>query len=169
MPSNSSPIAIPSYRKVLLDQMKNSRIIWSFDPSDFELKPFHWYVCRIDYRAGLKLKHKGRPVDGNKRVTPDMWLEYRAQHKFQGPHCLCPLIRTTDQKPPFTEANILLERSGDHIGEYIAECPNRRCDYFGQFPVPSPDKESLTIRKISSLGTKVCIIWHTFEDLCSER
>jgi hypothetical protein len=47
MPSNSSPITIPSYRKVLLDQMNNSRVIWTFDPSDFELKAFYWYVLFI--------------------------------------------------------------------------------------------------------------------------
>jgi hypothetical protein len=51
-------------------------------------------------------------VDGNKRVTPDMWLEYRARHKFQGLHCLCPLLRTTNEEPPFTEAKILLKAQG---------------------------------------------------------
>ena len=79
-------------------------------------------------------------MDNNSRVTPDMWLEYRARHIFQGPHCLCPLLRTTNQEPPFTEATILLKGSGDHIGEYIAECPNGRCGYFGQLPVAFQDE-----------------------------
>ena len=104
-----------------------------------------------------------------KRVTPDIWLEYRARHKFQGLHCLCPLLRMKDEEPPFTEAKILLKGSGDHIGEYIAECPNGRCEYFGQLPVAFPDKESLTRQRKSSFGTKVCIIWHSGEDLCSDR
>jgi hypothetical protein len=108
-------------------------------------------------------------VDGNKRVTPDMWLEYRARYNFQGLHCLCPLLRTTNEEPPITEAKILLRASGDHIGEYIAECPNGRCEYFGQLPVAFQDKKSLMRRKNSSFGTKVCIIWHSGEDLCSER
>jgi len=108
-------------------------------------------------------------VDGNKRVTPDMWLEYCVRHKFQGLHCLCPLLRTTDEEPPFTEAKILLKDSGDHIGEYIAECPNRRCEYFGQLPVAFQDKESLTRRKNSPIGTKVCIMWHSGGVLCPER
>jgi len=107
-------------------------------------------------------------VDGNKRVTPDMWPEHRAHHKFQGLHCLCPLLRTVDEEPPFTEAKILLKGSGDHIGEYVAECPNERCGYLGQLPVGFQDKESLT-RKNSSFGTKVCIIWHSGEDLRSQR
>ena len=136
MPSNSSPIAIPLYRKVLLDQIEKSREILTFDPSNFKLKPFFWYVCYIDHQARLKLKLEGRPVDGNKRVTPDMWLEYRARHKFQGLHCLCPLLRTWNEDPPSTEAEILLKGSGDYIGQYIAECPNGRCEYFGQYCVP---------------------------------
>ena len=86
----------------------------------------------------------GRPVDGNKRLTPDMWLEYRKQHKFQGPNCLCPLLQTTNEEPPHTEAEIVLKGSGNHVGEYIAECPNGCCEYFGQLPVTSPDKELLT-------------------------
>lgn len=135
MPSNSSP-AIPSYRKVLLHQMKNSREILTFDASDFELKPFFWYVCCIDHRASLKLNLEGRPVDGNKRVTPDMWPEYRVRHKFQGLRCLCPLLRTRSEEPSSTEAEILLMGSGDHIGEYVAECRNGRCEYFGQCCVP---------------------------------
>lgn len=86
-------------------------------------------------------------MDGSKRVTPDMWLEYRMRHKFQGPHCLCPLLRTTDEELPFTEAKILLKDSGDHIGEYVAECPNGRCEYLGQYSVLFQDKESVTRQK----------------------
>jgi hypothetical protein len=96
-----------------------------------------------DYRAGLKLRLEGRPVDGNKRVTPDMWLEYRARHKFEGPHCLCPLLQTINEEPLLTEAEVQLKGSGDHIGEYTAECPNRRCGYFGELPVAF-QKKSLT-------------------------
>ena len=85
-----------------------------------------------------------------------MWLEHRMQHKFEGPHCLCPLLRTTDEEPPFTEAKILLKDSGDHIGEYVAECPNGRCEYLGQsrLPVAFQDKESLTDAKKKFLWNK---------------
>jgi hypothetical protein len=96
-------------------------------------------------------------VDGNKRVTPDMWPEYRARHRFQGLHCLCPLLRTTNEEPPFTEAEIRLKASGDHIGEYIAECPNGRCEYFGQLPVAFPDKELLMMKKIVTLEQKYAL------------
>jgi hypothetical protein len=145
MPSNSSPISIPSYRKVLLDEIEKSREILTFDFSEFELKPFFWYgfQCCIDYRAGVKLKLEGRPVDGGIRVPPDHWLDHRKKQKFRGPNCLCPLLRTTNEEPSLTEAQIMLKESGDHIGEYIAECPNGRCEYFGQLPVACvafPDK-----------------------------
>jgi hypothetical protein len=86
-------------------------------------------------------------VEGGKRVTPDMLLEYRTRHKLQGPHCLCPLLRTTDEEPPLTEAKIMLKESGDHIGEYVAECPNGQCEYLGQLLVVFRDNESLTRTK----------------------
>jgi hypothetical protein len=82
-------------------------------------------------------------VEGSKRVPPDMWLEYRRKYKFEGLRCLCPLLQTTDDEPPLTEANILVKDSGDHMGEYVAECPNGRCEYLGQLPIAFQYKESL--------------------------
>ena len=86
-------------------------------------------------------------MDGGKRVTPDMWLEYCMRHRFEGLHCLCLLLQTTNEDPPFTEAKILLKDSGDCIGEYIAECLNGRCGYNGQLSVVFQDKESLMRQK----------------------
>ena len=94
-------------------------------------------------------------MNGGKRIMLDMWLEYCMQHEFKGLHCLCPLLRTTDEELPFTEAKILLKDSGDHIGEYIAECLNGHCKYLGQLPVAFRDKESLMRwEKIVSLEQK---------------
>jgi hypothetical protein len=113
-------------------------------PDDLVIRPFGLWTEAILlvrlllywYRARLILKLEGRPVDDkNRRVSPDMWKEYRATYKFQGPLCLCPLLRTINEDPPFTEAEIVLKVSGDYVGEYIAECPNKRCEYFGQFPI----------------------------------
>jgi hypothetical protein len=141
MPSNSSPITIPSYRKVLLDEIEKSREILTFNFSEFELKPFFWYgLLLYSLSRRLKTKLEGRPVDGNIRVPPDRWPELRREQNFRGPNCLCPLLRMTNEEPPFTEAQIVLKESGDHIGEFIAECPNGRCEYFGQLPVAFPDK-----------------------------
>ena len=87
----------------------------------------------------------------------DTWLEYRMRHEFKGLHCLCPLLQTTDEELPFTEAKILLKDSGDHVREYIAKCLNGHCEYLGQLPVAFQDKESLMIwEKIVSLEQKYC-------------
>ena len=96
-------------------------------------------------------------MDGDKRVTPDMWLEYRKLHKFRGPNCLCPLLRTTNEEPPSTEAKIVLKESGNHIGEYIAKCPNARCGYYGQLPVAFQDNESIRNKKIVPLEQKYAL------------
>jgi hypothetical protein len=141
MSSNSPPISIPSYRKVLLDKIEKSREILTFDFSDFELKPFFWYGLGLQRCIGLKLILEDRPVDGGIRVPPDHWLDHRKKQKFRGPNCLCPLLRRSNREPFFlTEARIVLKESGDHIGQYIAECPNGRCEYFGQLPIAFPDK-----------------------------
>jgi hypothetical protein len=76
-------------------------------------------------------------VDGGIRVPPDHWLDHRKKHDFQGPNCLCPLLWTTNEKPSSTEAQIVLMESGFYVGQYIAECPNSRCEYFGQLPLRS--------------------------------
>ena len=94
-------------------------------------------------------------MNGGKHVMLDMWLEYCMQHEFKGLHCLCPLLRMTNEELPFTEAKILLKDSGDHVVEYFAECPNGHCEYLGQLPVAFKDKESLMRQeKIVSLEQK---------------
>ena len=121
MPSNSLPISIPSYQKVLLSEINKSREILTFNFSEFELKPFFWYVlqCCIVYHAGLKLKLEGRPVDGSIHVPPDHWLDHRKMQKFWGPNCLCPLLWTTDEEQPLTEAqNRAQGVRGSHQGIY---------------------------------------------------
>ena len=76
-----------------------------------------------------------RPVDEDKRVEPSRFLEYREQHHFQTPLCLCPLLQTLSEEPTITEAAILQKRSGTHVDEYVAECASGRCGYFGEFSV----------------------------------
>ena len=101
-------------------------------------------------------------MNGSKCVMLDTWLEYRMRHEFKGLHCLCPLLRTTDEELPFTEAKILLKDSGEHIREYVAECPNGHCEYLGQLPGAFQDKESLMRwEKIVSLEQKYSILEKT--------
>ena len=62
MPSNSesSPTVIPSYRQVLLDEIDKSWEILTFDPLEFELKPFFWYVLLYWLSRRLKTKTRGQ-------------------------------------------------------------------------------------------------------------
>ena len=71
-------------------------------------------------------------MDEDKRVEPSRLLEYREQHYFRTPLCLCPLLQTLSE---ITEAAILEKKSGTHTAEYVAECASGRCGYFGEFSV----------------------------------
>jgi hypothetical protein len=92
--------------------------------------------CSIDYGP---FTINCRPVVGDKleRIEPSRLLEYREQHHFRTPLCLCPLLQTRldDEEPTITEAAILEKRSGTHIAEYVAECASSRCGYFGELSV----------------------------------
>ena len=86
--------------------------------------------CSIGYGA---FTINCRPVDGDKRVEPSRLLEYREQHNFQTPLCLCPLLQKLSKEPTITETVILEKKSGTHVAEYVVECASGRCDYFGEF------------------------------------
>jgi hypothetical protein len=79
-----------------------------------------------------------RPViDEGKRVKPCNLLEYREQHHFRAPQCLCPLLQKLgDGEEPIIETAILGKTSGtgsNHIIEHVAECASGRCGYSGVF------------------------------------
>jgi hypothetical protein len=73
-----------------------------------------------------------RPVEEDKRVEPSRLLEYREQHHFRTPLCLCPLLQTLSEGPTITETAILEKRSGTHVAEHVAECASGHCGYFGE-------------------------------------
>jgi hypothetical protein len=93
-----------------------------------------------------------RPViDEDKRVKPCNLLEYREQHHFQAPQCLCPLLQKLGDGEELiteTETAILEKVSGtgsNPIIEYVAECASGRCGYSGVFH--SKAREPLIERK----------------------
>jgi hypothetical protein len=83
-----------------------------------------------------------RPVNDaeDKRVKPCDLLEYREEHHFRAPQCLCPLLQKLgDGEEPITETVILEKISGtrhSRIVEYVAECASGRCGYSGVFLTP---------------------------------
>jgi hypothetical protein len=93
-----------------------------------------------------------RPVNDaeGERVKPCNLLEYREQHHFRAPQCLCPLL----QKPGsgeglIIETAILVKISRTHRNptiEYVAECASGRCGYSGEF-LTFQAREPLTGRK----------------------
>jgi hypothetical protein len=140
---------IPSYREILLFQIQKSSIILSFDPLDFELKPFHWYgaiSCSLRVDDSAFMINFDRPVNDadDKRVKPCNLLEYREQHHFRAPQCLCPLLQKLgDGEGLIVETAITVKISGTR--EYVAECESGRCGYSGVFH--SKAREPLTERK----------------------
>jgi hypothetical protein len=79
-------------------------------------------------------------MDEDKRVEPSRLLEYREQHYFRTPLCLCPLLQTLDEEPSITEAAILEKKPGTHVAEYVAECASGRCGYSGDFTAISQER-----------------------------
>jgi hypothetical protein len=77
-----------------------------------------------------------RPVidEEDKRVKPCNLLEYREQHHFRAPQCLCPLLQKLgDGEELIIETAIFEKISGTGITEYVAECASGRCGYSGVF------------------------------------
>jgi hypothetical protein len=83
-----------------------------------------------------------RPVNDleDKHVKPCNLLEYREQHHFRAPQCLCPLLQKLGEgEDPITETAILEKISGtrhSRIIEYVAGCASGRCGYSGVFLTP---------------------------------
>lgn len=67
MSKNSLTTLIPSYRQILLSEIKKSSIILSFDPLVFELEPFYWYVMVCQW---LTMAHS--------RLTVGLWIRTNA-------------------------------------------------------------------------------------------
>lgn len=71
-----------------------------------------------------------RPLTAQgERVTPSDLRDHRLSNRFLGPCCVCPII--AEGQPAFTEAAIFVVLSGRFAGEYVTECAQNRCGYFG--------------------------------------
>jgi hypothetical protein len=76
-----------------------------------------------------------RPARDSVRVSPDKWCEYRENHEFLHPSCLCAL-QGKGEAPRYTEAAIYLPLNGRYKGEWVAECAKGYCGYLGRFFIP---------------------------------
>jgi hypothetical protein len=79
-----------------------------------------------------------RPARDSVRVSPDKWRDYRENHKFLNPSCLCALLKPQGkgEAPRYTEAAIYLRLNGRYKGEWVAECAKGYCGYLGRFLIP---------------------------------
>ena len=75
--------------------------------------------------------------DKLERVKPCDLLEYREQHHFRAPQCLCPLLQKLGDKEELIIETAILEKiSGtqcNRIVEYVMECTSSCCSYSGVF------------------------------------
>ena len=167
--SNSSPTAIPSYQKVLLDQIKNSWENLSFDPLDFKLKPFLWYVLLYWLSHNLKIKTQGQACGWQQTRDTGYVARVLRATQISRAALFVSTLMDDQQRASFYRSRYPAQGlRGSHRGIH-RRMPEWTLQYFGQLPVVFQDKESLMRQKNSSFGTKVCIIWHSSEDLCSER
>lgn len=62
------------------------------------------------------------------RLTPDQLLQHRQTHAFKAPCCLC----SVNPDLGYTETVIVVCKSGEFTGEYVAECALGVCGYMGE-------------------------------------
>jgi hypothetical protein len=70
------------------------------------------------------------------RISPDKWRDYRENHEFLNPSCLCELFRPQGEVLCYTEAAIYLPLKGHYKGEWVAECAKSCCGYLGKSLFP---------------------------------
>jgi hypothetical protein len=77
-----------------------------------------------------------RPMRDSVHVSPDKWRDYRENHEFLNPSCLCALFQPQGEVLCYTEAAIYLPVMGLYSGEWVAECVKGRCGYLGKSLFP---------------------------------
>jgi hypothetical protein len=80
-----------------------------------------------------------RPMRDSVRVSPDkcQWRDYRENHEFLNPSCLCGLFQPQGEVLCYTESAIYLPVSGRYRGEWVAECAKGCCGYLGRYLFPT--------------------------------
>ena len=76
-----------------------------------------------------------RPVNDadDERVKPCNLLEYREQHHFRAPQCLCPLLQKLGDGEELIIETAITEKIVSGTRKYVAECARGRCGYSGVF------------------------------------
>ena len=79
-----------------------------------------------------------RPARDSVRVSPDKWRDYRENHEFLNPSCLCALPKPQGKGEAlrYIEVAIHLPLNGCYKVEWVAECAKGYCGYLGRFLIP---------------------------------
>jgi hypothetical protein len=75
-----------------------------------------------------------------RRVSPSDLLDYRLDHDFKAPCCLCA---SNARGISFTESAIYIALSGPYEEEYVAGCAADHCGYLSK---PSPPRWPSVVR-----------------------
>ena len=121
---------VPTYRELLLDEIqKLTHCIKSFDPDTQTLIVFCWHasLLRVTPSSSSLLEsdiqlHRPTHEQPEAHVMPSVLHEYRQNHQFLGPCCLCPLLALQSEGLEFVEAAIYVPSCGPYAGECIAQC-----------------------------------------------
>lgn len=72
-----------------------------------------------------------RPADqSGRRIPPEEFYPYRANHLFQFPRCFC--AANSEVNGVHNETTIYIASSGGYRGEYVARCSHLACGYLGE-------------------------------------
>jgi hypothetical protein len=126
-------MAIQQTLAIFLSKVRTSKNkVLQYDHDIDALSVWKWYVLFLASRLQhLHIHCIERPVTARgERVTPSDLRDHRLSHKFLGPCCMCPLL--TEGGSTFKEAAIFAMPSGCFVGEYVAECADGKCGYFGK-------------------------------------
>ena len=116
---------------------KSHHSIKTFDPKTRSLKTFPWYAWTLRFARSID-SFLRRHARDSVRVSPDKWHDYRENHEFLYPSCLCALLQLQGEGKVarYTEAAIYLRLYGRYKGEWVAECAKGCCGYLGRSLFP---------------------------------
>jgi hypothetical protein len=129
---------VPTSQERMLDIInKSHHSIQTFDPRTRSLKTFPWYILdSLTFTRSIYYSLLHRPMKDSVRVSPDKWRDYRENHDFLNPSCLCALFQPQGEVLRYNEAAIYLPLNGQYRGEWVAECAKGCCGYLGKSLFP---------------------------------
>jgi hypothetical protein len=114
-----------------MHQRLSPAIVLHYDPPSRDLRAWFWCVWLPCSFECTLINITLRPVfaETGNRVPPSDLVDYRADHYFCAPWCLCA---SNTRGPGFTETAIYVAVRGPYAGEYVAGCATDTCGYLSK-------------------------------------